>query len=369
MTNNQIKSNLVYLEADHVNNVSNMDYPGAFYGQSNDFDFGKFKETLEIKINFISPLEMGFDIIHVDASLANALRRIMISEVPTMALEKVFIINNTGVVMGEILSHRLGLCVIKAAPEMFQDYESGQQATDLNTLVFKLKSKGSDGCTTSVLASDILWHPQFEQLKRLNEFINSSRPCCFFEDHWKNEAESYSEKVKITSKHQTHVRHSIRLLYPDTLIAKLKPRQEIECEIHAVKGQGKDHAKFSPVSACSYRLLPSIIIPRPIIGAAAEKFEKCFEKGVIGLRINKNGEKEAFVDNPRNCYMSRECLRHKEFEDVKLAKVRDHFIFTIESLGQYDSPCEIFITACKILSKKCVVLKEAVRNLQTKSEN
>jgi len=38
-------------------------------------------------------------------------------------------------------------------------------------------------------------------------------------------------------------------LNPNIVLAKLRPGQEIEIELHAVKGVGKDHAKFSPVGA------------------------------------------------------------------------------------------------------------------------
>ena len=36
---------------------------------------------------------------------------------------------------------------------------------------------------------------------------------------------------------------------PDIVLVKLRPGQEISMEMHAVKGVGKDHAKFSPVGA------------------------------------------------------------------------------------------------------------------------
>ena len=34
---------------------------------------------------------------------------------------------------------------------------------------------------------------------------------------------------------------------PNIVLAKLRPGQAVEMEMHAVKGVGKDHAKFSPV--------------------------------------------------------------------------------------------------------------------------
>ena len=40
-------------------------------------------------------------------------------------------------------------------------------------------------------------------------------------------------------------------VHDDILIAKLRPGQEIDIVMHAVKGIGKDHAKFSPVGKIS----------------------------------------------------------------------------------------------------------------------
>lgn len=55
----------------------------------------------------------------VDASIANAFRRILLAEVPTMAIETVYIFNNTSVIQDEVLAHRLGLIPIKADPGKF----------------------------------------------------------------------------------------------------------------------------------------------------------------------------------------------------------------------------------------------------------
>ena len=46
---------------------------------------------------------------NIDVSIANTLRRIMISEVPSMAIELVKIINNTSCLNDEYIAHRLGL--------------------------------------------------------------------------------------------------------------------------------------------------------------------------------------------------------------------------------------------------------------------
>ena len=57
--------------------------------------------------------------IGIDASIANSFRRILLSEVPTMAIEKVHVFNNTSVIQDEVLAHRLGLIPLKANPKLF----------------------------------------------------------------------------------------------------------------------------------------------------------------------------------------------------------------------------------------------------------
>jgi DNA-directed RNA polymerase I and III subunit RPAC1 len=164
---------------------------------------------------------------------------------------------------------------------------------------------------------------------------------------------------------------------PDILIAKLRPGQEIHCVMHCHKGIGGDHAKFSPVATASYRLLPSITITKPIIGADAKKFARCFPRGVIALEKvspkqarekesgyeGHEGEVYAAVVDPMKDTVSRECLRHPEFKDkVKLGRIQDHFIFKIESTGQMESN-HLFIEAVKVLKFKCERAKRQLADM------
>lgn len=63
---------------------------------------------------------MVFELTGVDAPIANALRRILIAEVPTMAIATVYIANNTSILPDEVLAHRLGLIPILADPREFE---------------------------------------------------------------------------------------------------------------------------------------------------------------------------------------------------------------------------------------------------------
>ena len=63
---------------------------------------------------------LSFDMENVTAPFANMLRRVILTEVPTMAIDRVLIHENDGVVLDELLSHRLGLCPVAAPAEAFE---------------------------------------------------------------------------------------------------------------------------------------------------------------------------------------------------------------------------------------------------------
>lgn len=118
-----------------------------------------------------------------------------------------------------------------------------------------------------------------------------------------------------------------RPVLDDILLVKLRPGQMVDLHCFARKGVGADHAKYSPVATASYRLLPHIILREPIPVADQEKFKSCFAPGVIELENDADGNQQVVVKNPRKDTVSREVLRHKEFQDkVELARIRDHFI-------------------------------------------
>ena len=81
------------------------------------------------------------------------------------------------------------------------------------------------------------------------------------------------------------------------------------------------------LATASYRLLPHIIIRNPIPEEHQEKFKSCFPEGVIAIEKDKKGQDQCIVKNPRKDTVSREVLRHPEFQDlVQLTRIRDHFI-------------------------------------------
>ncbi len=136
----------------------------------------------------------------------------------------------------------------------------------------------------------------------------------------------------------------------DILLNKLLPGHEIDARLYAYKGAGHDHAKFSPVATAFYRLLPEISLNRAVKGEQAERLQKCFSPGVIEL---EGAKKKAVVKDARYDTCSRNVYRHEDLKDaVTLSKVKDHFIFTVESTGAME-PQDLFAQAVDILEAKC----------------
>ena len=88
-------------------------------GVDNALDMKSWKRNLKIENVILKENELVFSLIGVDAPIANALRRILIAEVPTMAIDRVFIYQNTSIIQDEVLAHRIGLIPLQADPDDF----------------------------------------------------------------------------------------------------------------------------------------------------------------------------------------------------------------------------------------------------------
>ena len=89
----------------------------------------------------------------------------------------------------------------------------------------------------------------------------------------------------------------------------------------AIRGKGKEHAKWSPVCSAYYRLVPSVSVKK-IDGERAVMLKELCPMGVFD--IEDTGK--VIVKNARKCTMCRECIRVEEFRgDVELSKLENHY--------------------------------------------
>mmetsp|Transcript_22481 Transcript_22481/g.35863 ORF Transcript_22481/g.35863 Transcript_22481/m.35863 type:complete len:296 (-) Transcript_22481:3276-4163(-) len=243
-----------------------------------------------------------FEMLHADASIANALRRIMLAEVETVAVDRIGIMNNTSIIQDEVLAHRIGLIPFDIDPEKLQGDE------ELN---FDLDVTCTSEEDSHLLSSKFQWVPNEGQEERF-----ADRPP--------------------------------RPIHDDIVIAKLLPGQHIFLRAQCKRGTGQDHAKWSPVATAAYRIMPKIELIEPQIERIGPQLVELCPKNVFD--IEDTGD--VVVARPLDCTMCRGCLRPQGWEEaVSLKRVADHFIFSIESVGMIP-PEDIFRRALLVLKKK-----------------
>jgi DNA-directed RNA polymerases I and III subunit RPAC1 len=118
---------LVGVHPEHVSHVSSTDFPGHYPNEDHSFSLARFKQSLRVEVKRLSERSIEFDLVGVDASVANAIRRALIAEVPTICIENVYVWNNTSVIQDEVLAHRLGMVPLNVDPDWFEYRNSGAQ--------------------------------------------------------------------------------------------------------------------------------------------------------------------------------------------------------------------------------------------------
>ncbi|GLJ18919.1 hypothetical protein SUGI_0338150 [Cryptomeria japonica] len=342
----ELQRTRVVCATDAPSYTEGIQYSGAYasFGVDNSLRLGDFCKNLKVEVKTLNEEEIEFDIVGIDASLANAFRRILIAEVPTMAIETVLIANNTSVIQDEVLAHRLGLIPIKADPRRFEYRAEGDPANEKNTIVFKLdvtcKKQAGNVVNSTVKSEQLNWLPKGSEFEKPS--TDSSL-----------KAKTYTSFNCSQDSLPEFSYNSIGSKYPDIIISKLRPGQSIELEAHAVKGIGKTHAKWSPVATARYRMLPEVVLLEEVYGDLAEELVQKCPVNVFDIEDFGKGKKKAKVVYPRNCTLCRECIRGDGWDRrVQIRRVKEHFIFSVESTGALP-PEVLFIEAVKILEEKC----------------
>ncbi|PVU90913.1 hypothetical protein BB561_004656 [Smittium simulii] len=178
---------------------------------------GNESNGLEIRIRNLRKTYVDFVLKNADLSVANTLRRVMISEVPTMAIDMVEFYENSSVLADEFIAHRLGM--IPLTSEKAKDFKYTRDCTCAQhckycSVEMSLHVKCTDEDFLSITTKDLV----------------SSNP------------------------------DVVPVLEDDAdrgiLIAKLKKGQELHLFCIVKKGIAKEHAKWSPCAAVEFEYDP-----------------------------------------------------------------------------------------------------------------
>ncbi len=210
---------------------------------------------------------------------ANTLRRLMIDEVPTMAIEYVEFSKNNSILYDEAIAHRLGLIPLK---------------TDLKSynLPDKCKCEGK-GCNRC----------------HLKMVLRAT----------KGSGLVYASEIKSKDP-------AVKPVFGNMPVIKLLKGQALELEATAVLGRGKQHVKWSPCHVY-YKYKPFIEITGDVKNPEAiieVDHNNIFEIKDRNLVVNK--------DKVLDCDLS---LDYSDIDkNVKVTASDKDFIFYMESFGQ-----------------------------------
>jgi DNA-directed RNA polymerase subunit D len=235
----------------------------------------------------------------------NSLRRIILSEVPAMAIDEVVIIENSSMLHDEILAHRLGLIPLKTDLDSYNLPEECSCKSELGCNLCRAS------LTIDVEAKDNIRTVYSGDLTAENPNI---RPV--------------SEKIPIV---------------------KLAPNQRLRLEAYARLGKGQKHAKWQPVSVCAYKHFPRVKLNEKECDSCGKCVDIC-PKRVLSI---SEGEKKLELRNVVDCTVCHDCVDvcPKTPPAVEVAWDKDVFVFDLESTGAL--PVDRIVTeAIKILDGK-----------------
>lgn len=221
----------------------------------------------------------------VDTPFMNAMRRSMLAEVPSMAIDEVVIIENSSMLHDEILAHRLGLIPLK---------------TDLDTynLPEECPCESEFGCNLCRVALTLEGEAKEKTTAIYSGAMRSDNP----------DIMPVSDRIPIV---------------------KLAPGQKVKLEAYARLGKGRDHAKWQPVSSCTYKYMPRVEIDDKECDVCGECVNVCPKR--ILVIADKKVETQHIIE----CTLCLDCVDAcpKEPSVIKVEGDTNAFIFHIETSG------------------------------------
>lgn len=281
-----------------------------------------------------------------DLSVVNALRRVAIAEVPTLAIDLVEMESNTSPLADEFVAHRLGLIPLASAHVDAFSYTAECSCTAGDrcprcSVEFTLNAVcGEELATRDVTSRDLRVVAPAADDAGGGGVASAAALAASVVPADGSEKES------------------------GIIIARLREKQELRLRAIAKKGIGKIHAKWSPVSCCVFQRHADIRI-NPVRAAelSDEQLRRIPDVCPGQVFAYDEASRRVVVANPRGCVFCDECVAYGEDlrkpDLVRVDEVPDDFTFVVETTGAL-SPEEVLFSALGVLQEKLRLLRESV---------
>lgn len=190
--------------------------------------------------------QLSFRLADTDVSVANAIRRTMIAEVPTMAINLVTVMENTSALADEYIVHRLGLVPLHS--EHVDKYVFPQDCEECDdfcakcSVTYVLRVEAEDNSTVRTVTSKDLMLDASE-----DSLAATVRPV-----HDSGDVDRKPQGIHSNPKRGGDATDGI-------VIFRLSRGQKIDMRCLVRKGIGKDHAKHSSMCTVAYRIMPPAV--------------------------------------------------------------------------------------------------------------
>lgn len=322
----------------------------AFNATWCDFDHDREPRNPKIKVTEAGDMLCKFTLSDTDVSVANTLRRIILAEVPTMAVELVNVEVNDTVLYDEFLAHRLGLLPLSSV-----GVGDIPKDTEEDGYKYAYECNCYDGCPYCTVEYVLNVENNSDVTRSVTHFdlIDTGK--------YVREGQKPEEKVVPLPRPDPTLSEEENRRRNGVLIVKLKKHQKMRMVLQAKKGLGKYHAKYNPTSTAVFRYEPIIQLDNKILDAypmakKVELVQSCPAK-VFDLDMEDN----VTVKNPDACHFCEECVEWARFVEkkpdlVKVTHDKNQFHFIVEAVGQRTA-IDIAAAAMRVMKWKLQLIK------------
>ncbi|KAI0769600.1 DNA-directed RNA polymerase [Trametes elegans] len=196
-----------------------------------------------VRIRDLQKNSVNFTLQNVDLAFANSFRRVMMADIPTVAIDMVEIETNTTVLPDEFIAHRLGMIpLVSANCDEAMRYTRDctcEVRCQYCAIELVLNVACHDGGHTMDVTSNML------------EVVPTTRPGFGGFD-----ADADGEELTKRVQNFGHPVGKDDPAVPPILICKIRKGQELRIRCIAKKGLAKEHAKWSPCAAVGFEYDP-----------------------------------------------------------------------------------------------------------------